>query len=81
MELYLIHDINPSGGFFAAQEFKPDPLLERTTVDEVRVVENFPDDVWEFALSGGLPVDSDHSNDSTWLPWWDDAALVWSREV
>ena len=79
MQLYLLHDLDPSGGFFAAQEFKPDPHAERPSVDEVRLVEDFPDDVWEFTLAGGLPVDPDGSNDSTWLPWWDDALPVWSR--
>jgi hypothetical protein len=31
-------------------------------------------------LAGGLPVDIDHSNDSTWLEWWEEAEPVWSRD-
>ena len=79
MILYLLRDTDPIGGFFAAQELKPDPITERYTVEEVRAVRDFPEDVWEFALSGGLPVDIDRSNDSTWLEWWHDAEIVWTR--
>lgn len=80
MILYLEHSTDPYGGHLSASAAEPDPASFRRTVDEVRVVENFPDDVWALALAGGLPVDEDHSNDSTWLPWWDDAAPAWSRE-
>ena len=80
MILYLLHNRDPNGGYFAAQEFKPDPLEERESLIEVRAVADFPEDVWEFALAGGLPVDVDHSNDSTWIEWWAEAEPVWSRE-
>ena len=80
MILYLLRDTDPNGGYFAAQEFKPDPSQERRTIVEVRAVEDFPEDIWELVLSGGLPVDLDHSNDSTWLEWWDEATPVWRRD-
>lgn len=79
MILYILRDIDPIGGFFAAQGFKPDPLQERATVVEVRAVEDFPEDLWAAVLAGELPVDVDGSNDSTWLQWWDQATPVWSR--
>ena len=79
MILYLLRDLDPIGGYFAAQEFKPDPIEERPSIIEVRAVEDFPQDVWELALAGGLPVDLDHSNDSTWIEWWHDATPVWER--
>ena len=79
MVLYLLMDTDPNGGYFCAQPWKPDLSEERASISEVRVVEDFPEDVWEFALAGGLPVDGDHSNDSTWIEWWRDATPVWER--
>lgn len=79
MILYLLRDKDPRGGYFAAQAVKPDFFDERETVVEVRAVPDFPDEVWEFALAGGLPVDVDHSNDSTWVEWWAHAVPVWTR--
>lgn len=79
MVVYLLHDDDPNGGYFSAMSIKPDPTLERGHTVEIRAVREFPVDVWEFAMSGGLPVDVDHSNDSTWIEWWDDAEPVWKR--
>lgn len=79
MILYILRDLDPRGGYFSAQPFKPNPVEERDNVVEVRAVRDFPEEVWEFALAGGLPVDIDHSNDSTWVEWWDQAEPVWSR--
>lgn len=79
MILYILRDLDPLGGYFAAQGFKPDPIEERATVVEVRAVLEFPEELWETAMSGGLPIDVDRSNDSTWLQWWDDAVPVWAR--
>lgn len=80
MIIYLLRDIDPIGGYFAAQEQKPEMHEERDTTVECRVVTDFPEDVWAFALSGGLPVDDDYSNDSTWIEWWPEATRVWARE-
>ena len=80
MVLYLLRDREPLGGYYAASSFKPDLEEERYTVTEVRAVREFPVDVWEFAMAGGLPVDIDGSNDSTWIEWWPDAEPVWKRE-
>ena len=81
MRLYLEHDSDPHGGYFCASEFKPDPATMRRTIDEVRVVENFPDPLWKRALAGELPVDLDGSNDSTWAGWWADADPVPHRRA
>lgn len=78
MRVYLLHDTDPQGGYFAAQQIKPDPVGERRTIDEVRVTD-IPDSLWKDMLAGILPVDEDHSNDSTWIEWWDDAEVVWLR--
>lgn len=80
MILYILRDVDSVGGYFAAQDFKPDKSTERATIAEVRAVRDFPDDIWALVLSGGLPVDIDHSNDSTWLEWWEEAEPVWSRD-
>ena len=79
MIVYLLRDTDPLGGFFAAQQTKPDILEERSTVVECRAVENFPEEVWQFVLEGSLPVDVDGSNDSTWLEWWAESEPVWAR--
>lgn len=76
--VYILKDDEPAGGYFAAQTMKPDMTSERRSVAEVRAVE-MPQDVWEFALEGGLPVDVDYSNDSTWIEWWPEAEPVWTR--
>lgn len=75
--LFLSLDDRPEGGIFSASQEMP-PLDDPHLV-EVRVVPNFPADVWAFALAGGLPVDEDHSNDSTWAPWWPDGVPIWTR--
>lgn len=79
MRIYLLRDDDPRGGYFCAQSFKPDMSMERPSINEVRVVENFPADIWDMTLKGGLPVDEDYSNDSTWLPWWAEAETIWTR--
>ena len=79
MVLYLLRDSDANGGYYEAHPTKPDGPLLRRTVQEVRMVDDFPDDVWEFALQGGLPVDEDMSNDSTWAAWWPDGVTVWSK--
>ena len=79
MILYILRGTEAPGGFFAAQEFEPTMEDERDAVVEVRKVLDFPEDVWELALAGGLPVDETMSNDPVWAEWWADAELVWSR--
>ena len=79
MILYILKDDDPQGGYFAAQEFKPDMRVERKSICEVRMVPDFPEDVWKFALQGKLPVDPDISNDSTWIRWWPDGETIWVR--
>ena len=78
MILYILRESDPAGGYFSAQDFKPDSS-HHPTLNEVRVVENFPEDIWDMVLQGGLPVDPDHSNDSTWVEWWPEAQTVWVR--
>jgi hypothetical protein len=78
MRIYLLRDTDPLGGYFAAQQFKPDITQERETVVEVRAT-TIPDDLWRDMLAGILPVDEDDSNDSTWVEWWPEATTVWSR--
>lgn len=80
MKLWILMDDEPYGGYFCGQSWKPNMQEERATIREVRVVEDFPDDIWDFILNqGGAPLDEDGSNDSTWLPWWKEAETVWSR--
>jgi hypothetical protein len=79
MRIYLLRDEDPRGGYLCAQNFKPDMSSERLSINEVRVVNNFPEDVWDMVLKGGLPIDEDFSNDSTWLPWWAEAETIWTR--
>jgi hypothetical protein len=78
--IYISRDSDPVGGYFHAEDRKPDMTIARRTITEVREVEGFPDDVWPFVLVGGLPVDSDGSNDSTWAAWWPEGRTVWIRE-
>lgn len=77
MILYVAkHDsVEGPGQYFASEEF---PQANRNLV-EVVMVENFPEDIWAFTLAGGLPVDSDWSNDSTWVEWWNDGQTVYAR--
>lgn len=78
MKIYLLRDTDPRGGYLCAQEFKPDMTQERRSIVEVRVTE-IPESLWRDMLAGILPVDEDHSNDSTWIEYWDDADVVWIR--
>lgn len=77
MKIYLMMESEPAGGYFSAQETKPNPVLQRY-VEEIRVTD-IPADLWRDMLAGILPVDEDHSNDSTWIEYWDDATPVWKR--
>lgn len=77
--LYILRDDDPSLGYYSAQTTPFDPRVDRRTISEVRLVEEFPQDVLDMALTGGLPVDENHSNDSTWIEWWRDARTVWLR--
>lgn len=77
--IYISRDSDPTGGYFHAEDGKPDMAAERATVVEVREVGDFPDDLWQSMLAGGLPVDADHSNDSTWAQWWPKGTVVWVR--
>ena len=79
MKVYVLQDDDPYGGYLCAQQDKPDMRYERSSVREVREIE-FPDDVWnDIVIQGGLPVDEDGSNDSTWREWWPTGETVWSR--
>lgn len=84
MIVYLIRYSNPvNGGYFAAQDSKPiiAPYShEERWAQEVAVVEDFPDDVWELVISGGLPVDPDgEGHDLVWEPWWEQSRTLWRR--
>ena len=81
MILYILRDTEAAGGLFAAQGFEPTMEDERDVVVEVRKVLDFPEDVWESALAGGLPVDETMSNDPVWAEWWAEAEPVWSRDT
>ena len=80
MIAYLLKDDDPHGGYFAAEDHKPDIRVQRKTLAEIRRVE-LPDEVWQMVVTGALPVDEDFSNDSTWIQWWQDpsAEIVWVR--
>jgi hypothetical protein len=78
MLIHLLKDEDPLGGYFCAEQDKPDMTIQRPSVVEVRSVE-VPDDVWELVLEGGLPVDPDYSNDSTWAQWWPLGTTVWTK--
>jgi hypothetical protein len=79
MVIYILKDADPAGGYFAAQDRKPFLWEERSTVVEVREVSDFPEDLWQTVLEGGLPVDEDYSNDSTWAEWWSQGRMIWVR--
>lgn len=81
MIVYLVRDMDPSGGYLSAQTERP-PLIGREAVyvDEIRVVEDFPEDVWDLVVAGGLPVDPGGAgHDLVWMPWWEDAETVWKK--
>lgn len=78
MIIYLLLDEDPDGGYYAAQDRKPDMRIERRSIVEVREVDVL-DSLWEMTLRGELPVDADHSNDSTWVDYWPQGKTVWSR--
>lgn len=85
MIIYLVRYGNPAdGGYYAAQDHKPIVApwgREERWADEVRVVDEFPEDVWEFAIQGGLPVDPEgEGHDLVWEPWWREATTIWKRE-
>ena len=82
MKLYILYDEEPVGGHFSAQDWEPVMKLERKTVSEVRLVENFPDEIWNFFMyeGGTLPIDANNSNDSTWREWWSDGVTTWKRD-
>jgi hypothetical protein len=78
-DIWILMDDDPSGGYYAGQDWQPDLSLERNTIREVRVV-SMPKATWNFLLNeGGMPLDQDGSNDSTWLEWWPQGRTVWSR--
>lgn len=83
MLIYILMDDDPSGGYFAGQDWLPDMSLERNTIREVRKVD-MPQETWDFIIhDGGAPVDimpdGTTSNDTTWLPWWLEGEVIWSR--
>ena len=78
MRIYLAMSDSPERGYYSAFVEKPDLRVLRD-VREVRVVERFPEDVWRLVSAGGLPVDEDDMNDSTWIEWWGKARKVWQR--
>lgn len=79
MVIYIVRDSDPTGGYFHAEPSKPNLVHDRPTLVEVREVDDFPEDVWQYVLVGGLPVDADGSNDSTWSEWWPKGKVVWVR--
>lgn len=82
MMIYILMDDDPNGGYFAGQDWLPNMEWERASIREVRAVD-MPEETWEFIINGGAPLDTMRdqttSHDSTWLPWWLDGRVVWSR--
>lgn len=81
MRLFLVHD---RADGFAADAAEPDPDTYPLSTDEARVVEDFPEDLWQLILAGGLPWDDNGttiSHDRAWQPWWDDAQQLWRRHL
>lgn len=76
--IYLLQDDDPEGGYYCAQTWKPDMRHERPSISEVREVV-MPAELWDFLLGGGMPLDEDGSNDSTWRGFWREGETVWSR--
>lgn len=83
MKIYILMDDDPHGGYYAGQDWLPDMTLERASIREVREVD-MTQETWDFILlQGGAPVDTmpdgSSSNDSTWLQWWPEGRVIWSR--
>lgn len=82
MDIFILMDNDPHGGYYAGQDWLPNMEWERNTIREVRRVD-MPEETWEFIINGNAPVDTmydgSESNDSTWLPWWLEGEVVWSR--
>ena len=79
MRLYLVMDDSPERGYYSAFSEKPD-LWVLPNAREVRGVDDFPEEVWRLTVTGGLPVDEDDTNDTTWVEWWSEARRLWSRD-
>lgn len=83
MIIYLVRDTDPDGGYLSAQADRP--VLagrEAMFVDEIRVVDEFPEDVWELAIQGGLPVDPGGiGHDLAWMPWWEEGQVIWKKDA
>lgn len=79
--LYMVRDNDPHGGYFSAQEWKPDTRILRPSDEEMRVVVSFPLDVWQSIVRGDDEIerDPDGSMDSFWVPWWAQGTTIWTR--
>lgn len=78
MDIYILKNDDGDGGYYCAQSEAPDMRWQRPAITEVRLV-SIPDDIWALVLAGGLPVDEDRSNDSTWIEWWPEGSTTWTR--
>lgn len=76
MKVYVSRDWEPEGGFYSASLDKN--VLPYT--DEIRVVDDFPDELWRELMAGGtiLPGD-DGTYDEFWFPHFDSGRTIWGR--
>lgn len=76
MKLYITMDSDPDGGFYSgALEVLP-PIH---CAQEIRVLDDFPDEDWPRLMRGEVPLDDRGTLDAYWLPFYVTGRTIWRR--
>lgn len=80
MDAYFVRDKDPHGGNYAVWRTMPDDMsIERNTIQEVRKGD-FPAETWMEINFGELKPDPINHYDEIFLPHYEAAEVVWTRE-
>ena len=75
MNLYVMREFEPLGGFYSASSVRElSPFA-----DEIRLVSDFPEEVWDEGMATGFPLDNDGSSDTFWFEWFGRGVPIWTR--
>lgn len=76
MLVYITRSYEPMGGFYSGSSER----VLGVFADEIRLVEDFPDTLWDDIMRGGVTMGLDGTLDTIWYPYYEQGTTVWRRE-
>ena len=72
--LYIERQTSPEGGYYSASSER---LPTSICTNEIRVVDEFPQELWDKVNRGEIEHGKDGTLDDFWFPYFDKARIIW----